>query len=212
VTTGTLDYDTVPSGEVYLIHNAGETLLRSGDVAVIPGLRQGWRTSDKGCTLSGPGPQLAQIHVRFRGQFSYVADELAHRRTRAAREARLLLYRRLPAGHMAVHPRPRLRCQGHPGLGPRKMRVNHEYERGGTLDYLAAYDVHRVHVIGLCYDTTPIRVFGGRVATVTAVHIGPALRCPHTERQRCQSGGRGFDSAGGPGDSPLIPNGSGHHD
>jgi hypothetical protein len=34
------------------------------------------------------------------------------------------------------------------------MRVNHEYERGGALAYLAAYDVHRAHVIGLCSDTT----------------------------------------------------------
>jgi hypothetical protein len=29
------------------------------------------------------------------------------------------------------------------------MRVNHEYERGGALAYLAAYDVHRACVIGL---------------------------------------------------------------
>ena len=34
------------------------------------------------------------------------------------------------------------------------MRVNHEYERGGALAYLAAYDVRRAHVIGLCSDTT----------------------------------------------------------
>jgi transposase len=49
------------------------------------------------------------------------------------------------------------RCRCHPALPPgvsRKMRVNHEYERGGALAYLAAYDVHRAHVIGLCSDTT----------------------------------------------------------
>jgi hypothetical protein len=39
------------------------------------------------------------------------------------------------------------------------MRVNHEYERGGALAYLAAYDVHRAHVIGLCSDTTGIEPF-----------------------------------------------------
>ena len=39
------------------------------------------------------------------------------------------------------------------------MRVNHEYERGGALAYLAAYDVHRAHVIGLCSDTTGIDPF-----------------------------------------------------
>ena len=39
------------------------------------------------------------------------------------------------------------------------MRVNHEYERGGALAYLAAYDVHRAHVIGPCSDTTGIGLF-----------------------------------------------------
>ena len=44
------------------------------------------------------------------------------------------------------------RCRCHPTLPPgtsRTMRVNHEYERGGALAYLAAYDVHRAHMIGL---------------------------------------------------------------
>ena len=54
------------------------------------------------------------------------------------------------------------RCRCHPTLPPgasRKMRVNHEYERGGALAYLAAYDVHRAHVIGLCSDATGIGPF-----------------------------------------------------
>ncbi|MFF0372588.1 helix-turn-helix domain-containing protein, partial [Micromonospora sp. NPDC005087] len=41
----------------------------------------------------------------------------------------------------------RRRC--HPCLPPgtaRSMRVNHEYERGGALAYLAAYDVHQARV------------------------------------------------------------------
>jgi transposase len=41
------------------------------------------------------------------------------------------------------------RCRCHPTLPPgaaRTMRVNHEYDRGGALAYLAAYDVHRAHV------------------------------------------------------------------
>ena len=41
------------------------------------------------------------------------------------------------------------RCRCHPTLAPgaaRTMRVNHEYDRGGALAYLAAYDVHRAHV------------------------------------------------------------------
>jgi transposase len=54
------------------------------------------------------------------------------------------------------------RCRCHPTLPPgrsRAMRVNHEYERGGALAYLAAYDVHRAHVTGLCSDTTGIEPF-----------------------------------------------------
>ena len=54
------------------------------------------------------------------------------------------------------------RCRCHPTLPPgtsRTMRVNHEYERGGALAYLAAYDVHRARVIGLCSDTTGIAPF-----------------------------------------------------
>jgi hypothetical protein len=39
------------------------------------------------------------------------------------------------------------------------MRIEHEYDRGGALTYLAAYDVHRAHVIGLCSDTTGIDPF-----------------------------------------------------
>jgi transposase len=54
------------------------------------------------------------------------------------------------------------RCRCHPTLPPgtsRAMRVEHEYDRGGALAYLAAYDVHRAHVIGLCSDTTGIDPF-----------------------------------------------------
>jgi transposase len=54
------------------------------------------------------------------------------------------------------------RCRCHPTLPPgtsRTMRVNHEYDRGGALAYLAAYDVHQAHVIGLCSATTGIDSF-----------------------------------------------------
>ena len=45
------------------------------------------------------------------------------------------------------------RCRCHPTLPPgaaRTMRVNHEYQRGGALAYLAAYDVHHARVFGHC--------------------------------------------------------------
>jgi transposase len=54
------------------------------------------------------------------------------------------------------------RCRCHPALPPgkaRAMRVEHDYERGGALAYLAAWDVHRGQVIGRCEDTTGIAPF-----------------------------------------------------
>ena len=39
------------------------------------------------------------------------------------------------------------------------MQVENEYRRHGTLAYLAAYDVHRAHVIGHCAPTTGIDPF-----------------------------------------------------
>jgi hypothetical protein len=46
------------------------------------------------------------------------------------------------------------------------MRVEHEYERGGALAYLAAWDVHRGQVIGRCEDTTGIEQFARLVEQV----------------------------------------------
>ncbi len=50
----------------------------------------------------------------------------------------------------------------HPGLGcaaGRPRRVEFEYERGGTLAYLAAYDVHAARLFGSVADTTGIVPF-----------------------------------------------------
>ncbi|MEU1545358.1 hypothetical protein [Nocardia sp. NPDC005745] len=46
------------------------------------------------------------------------------------------------------------------------MRVNHEYERGGALAYLAAYDVHRSLVFGRCEPSTGIVPFMNPVEQV----------------------------------------------
>ena len=54
------------------------------------------------------------------------------------------------------------RCRCHPTLAPgaaRTMRVNHEYDRGGALAYLAAYDVHQARVYSHCAATTGIVPF-----------------------------------------------------
>lgn len=61
----------------------------------------------------------------------------------------------------------RVRC--HSTLPPspgRAMRVEFEYERGGALAYLAAWDVHRAKLFGRCELTTGIEPFGRLVAQV----------------------------------------------
>lgn len=61
------------------------------------------------------------------------------------------------------------RCRCHPTLPPgcaRLMRVEHEYDRGGSLAYLAAYDVHRAKAMGRCEPTTGIVPFGRLVEQV----------------------------------------------
>jgi hypothetical protein len=61
----------------------------------------------------------------------------------------------------------RIRC--HPSLSPapgRERRVEHEYERGGALQYLAAWDVQRGYVMGRCEPHTGIDPFGRLVTQV----------------------------------------------
>jgi hypothetical protein len=61
----------------------------------------------------------------------------------------------------------RIRC--HPTLPTapgRPMRVEHEYERGGALQYLAAWDVRRGQVLGRCEERTGIESFGRLVEQV----------------------------------------------
>jgi transposase len=63
------------------------------------------------------------------------------------------------------------RCRCHPTLPPgraRMMRVEHEYDRGGALAYLAAYDTGSGRVIGRCEQTTGIAPFTRLVDQVVA--------------------------------------------
>ena len=46
------------------------------------------------------------------------------------------------------------------------MRVEHEYERGGALAYLAGWDVHRAKLFGGCEPSTGIEPFGRLVEQV----------------------------------------------
>jgi hypothetical protein len=61
----------------------------------------------------------------------------------------------------------RIRCHETLPTAPgRPMRVEHEYERGGALQYLAAWDVRRGHVLGRCEQQTGIESFGRLVDQV----------------------------------------------
>ena len=72
------------------------------------------------------------------------------------------------------------RCRCHPSLPPgkaRMLRVEHEYDRGGALAYLAAYDVHRARLFGRTEATTGIEPFGRLVEQVmTAEPYASATR------------------------------------
>ncbi len=64
------------------------------------------------------------------------------------------------------------RCRCHPTLAPGKarlMRVEHEYDRGGSLAYLAAYDVHHARLFGRTEPTTGTQPFGHLVEQVMTV-------------------------------------------
>jgi hypothetical protein len=61
------------------------------------------------------------------------------------------------------------RCRCHPTLPPgkaRMMRVEHEYDRGGAVAYLAAYDVGQARLFGRTEPTTGIEPFGRLVEQV----------------------------------------------
>ena len=63
------------------------------------------------------------------------------------------------------------RCRCHPSLPPgraRMLRVEHEYHRGGALNYLAALDVHRATLIGRCEEHTGIVPFERLVGDLMA--------------------------------------------
>lgn len=61
----------------------------------------------------------------------------------------------------------RVRCHATVGPGPgRCRRVEHEYERGGALQYLAAWDVQEGLVMGRCEPKTGIEPFGRLVRQV----------------------------------------------
>ena len=75
----------------------------------------------------------------------------------------------------------RIRC--HPTLPPapgRTMRVEHEYERGGALQYLAAWDVHRARLFGRC-ERSAASLHAHTVSELEGrqCHLGDGSRASH---------------------------------
>jgi len=59
----------------------------------------------------------------------------------------------------------RIRCHATlPGAPGRATRVEHEYARGGALQYIAAWDVHRAQLFGRCEPKTGIEPFSRLVS------------------------------------------------
>lgn len=61
------------------------------------------------------------------------------------------------------------RTRAHPTAPPSpgvNMRLEHEYRRGGALNYLAALDVHRARIFGHCEERSGIESFDRLVAEV----------------------------------------------
>lgn len=65
----------------------------------------------------------------------------------------------------SIQARRRIHATLAPGL-QRSMRVEHEYERCGAWEYLAAMDVHRMKLFGRCEKSTGIEPFDKLVADV----------------------------------------------
>jgi len=63
------------------------------------------------------------------------------------------------------------------------MRVSHDYDRGGALAYLAAYDVHGAKIYGRCEATTGIEPFTALVEQVMTAE-------PYASAGRVFLGGR----------------------
>jgi transposase len=61
----------------------------------------------------------------------------------------------------------RRRCHPSLPIGPHQaMRIEHEYERAGVLQYMAAWDVHRAVIFGRCEPKTGKAAFGRLVDDV----------------------------------------------
>jgi hypothetical protein len=104
-------------------------------------------------------PVLDLYERRWQGELLHPGDFVisADEKTQIQARARI---------HKTTPPRP-----------GQMMRVEHEYDRGGALAYLGAWDVHRGKLMGRCETTTGIVPFGRLVEQVMSSE-------PYAEAQR----------------------------
>ena len=155
----------VPLSRLHVPDIAAE-VVRRGIVAEISGTTI-WRWLSEDAIR--PWKQRSWIFPRdpdFEKKASRVLDLYAGRwETKALRKRDFVI-----SADEKTSIQARIRC--HPTMPPsqgRIKRVEFEYERGGALQYLAAWDVHRAKVFGRCEQSTGIEPFGRLVDQVMRV-------------------------------------------
>jgi hypothetical protein len=155
----------------------GQPISRySGSDLVREITRRGWVASISGRTL---WRWLDQDAIRPWQHRSWIFPRDPHFQTKAERVLDLYQgiwnHQALGADDYVISADEKTSIQArlrlHPTLPPQprqSMRVEFEYERGGALAYLAAWDVRRAKVFGRCETTTGIEPFGHLVEQVMA--------------------------------------------
>ena len=121
----------------------------------------GWPRTRSSPGSTGPGSSPATPTSRPRPPGCWTSTPAAGTANRSAPTTTCISADEKPSSKPAPPP-PRRAARP----GPAPMRVEFEYRRGGTLAYLAAYDVHHAHVIGHIAPTTGIEPFTALVEQV----------------------------------------------
>jgi hypothetical protein len=116
--------------------------------ALRPWRYRSWITPRDPHFLERAGPVLDLYACQWQGRPLWADEYVLSADEKTSIQVRRRLYPTLPIGPHQV------------------MRVEHEYERAGVLQYLAAWDVHRAVVFGRCEPKTGKAAFGRLVDDV----------------------------------------------
>lgn len=114
-----------------------------------------------GSIAVGPSPAIRTSRGRPAGCSTSITGGVSMANRSADATSSSAPTRRPPSKHATAPPAP----------GGRAMRIEHEYERGGALAYLAAWDVHRAKLFGRCEPSTGIEPFGRLVGQVMGTEL-----------------------------------------